>query len=173
MPEHTIAENLSRLITAKTDIANAITTMGGTVGQNDGFEEFATDIATIPSSSVEPLSFTLLPDVFTFDQSDLLTSIAYAYRIPLDAGLNLYVFGASGKILTNLSNGAHFIEFDISGTASIAGCVYLRWKKNNGTWSSYNEYAQYGINNGKGYGATKTNLDNNYSFCGGGMFIMN
>jgi len=29
MPEHTIAENLSRLITAKTDIANAITTMGG------------------------------------------------------------------------------------------------------------------------------------------------
>jgi len=25
MPEHTIAENLSRLITAKTDIANAIT----------------------------------------------------------------------------------------------------------------------------------------------------
>lgn len=29
MPEHTIAENLSRLITTKTDIANAITTMGG------------------------------------------------------------------------------------------------------------------------------------------------
>ena len=48
MPEHTIAENLSRLVTAKTDIANAITTMGGTVGQNDGFEEFPADIATIP-----------------------------------------------------------------------------------------------------------------------------
>lgn len=40
MPEHTIAENLSRLVTAKTDIANAITTMGGTVSSGDGFEEF-------------------------------------------------------------------------------------------------------------------------------------
>lgn len=49
MPEHTIAENLSRLITAKTDIANAITTMGGVVGENDGFEEFPADILSIPS----------------------------------------------------------------------------------------------------------------------------
>ena len=48
MPEHTIAENLSRLITAKTDIANAITTMGGVVGENDGFEEFSNDILGIP-----------------------------------------------------------------------------------------------------------------------------
>lgn len=50
MPEHTIAENLSRLITAKTDIANAITTMGGgVVGENDGFEEFPADILGIPN----------------------------------------------------------------------------------------------------------------------------
>lgn len=51
MPEHTIAENLSRLITAKTDIANAITTMGGVVGENDGFEDFPADILRIPTSS--------------------------------------------------------------------------------------------------------------------------
>lgn len=51
MPEHTIAENLSRLVTAKTDIANAITTMGGTVNTGDGFEEFPDDIRTIPSGS--------------------------------------------------------------------------------------------------------------------------
>ena len=51
MPEHTIAENLSRLITAKTDIANAITTMGGVVGENDGFEEFPADILGIPKGS--------------------------------------------------------------------------------------------------------------------------
>lgn len=60
MPEHTIAENLSRLITAKTDIANAITTMGGVVGENDGFEEFPTDILGIPtqsSVSLEPYDF--------------------------------------------------------------------------------------------------------------------
>lgn len=49
MPEHTIAENLTRLQNAKTAIGNAITAKGGTVGANDGLEDFATDIATIPS----------------------------------------------------------------------------------------------------------------------------
>ena len=49
MPEHTIAENLQRLQTAKTAIGNAITAKGGTVSQGDGLEEFASDIATIPS----------------------------------------------------------------------------------------------------------------------------
>ena len=49
MPEHTIAENLQRLIDAKTAIGSAIVTKGGTVGANDGLEEFAADIATIPS----------------------------------------------------------------------------------------------------------------------------
>jgi hypothetical protein len=46
---NTIAQNLARLIEAKTDIADAITAKGGTVGANDGFEEFPADIATIPS----------------------------------------------------------------------------------------------------------------------------
>lgn len=49
MPEHTIAENLQRLKAAKTAIGSAITAKGGTVGANDGLEEFAADIATIPS----------------------------------------------------------------------------------------------------------------------------
>lgn len=48
---NTIAENLQRLIDAKEDIADAIIAKGGTVGANDGLEEFATDIATIPSGS--------------------------------------------------------------------------------------------------------------------------
>ena len=46
---HTVAENLTRLVNAKTAIGNAITAKGGTVGANDGLEEFATDIGTIPS----------------------------------------------------------------------------------------------------------------------------
>lgn len=46
---HTIAENLQRLQTARTNIATAITTKGGTVTSGDGFEDFVTDIATIPS----------------------------------------------------------------------------------------------------------------------------
>lgn len=45
----TIAENLQRLVDAKSDIADAITAKGGTVSANDGFEEFPSDIATIPS----------------------------------------------------------------------------------------------------------------------------
>ena len=46
---NTIADNLLRLQTARTAIATAITTKGGTVTQGDGFEEFPADIATIPS----------------------------------------------------------------------------------------------------------------------------
>jgi len=46
---NTIAQNLARLVAARTDIANAITAKGGTVTSGDGFEEFPADIATIPS----------------------------------------------------------------------------------------------------------------------------
>lgn len=46
---HTIAENLTRLQNAKTAIGNAITAKGGTVASGDGLEEYAADIATIPS----------------------------------------------------------------------------------------------------------------------------
>ena len=50
---NTIAENLQRLIDAKEDIADAIIAKSGTVGANDGLEEFAADIATIPSGGGE------------------------------------------------------------------------------------------------------------------------
>jgi len=44
-----IATNLQRLVTAKSDIADAITAKGGTVNSGDGFEEFPADILTIPA----------------------------------------------------------------------------------------------------------------------------
>lgn len=47
----TTAEYLARLVQAKSDIATAITTAGGTVNQGDGFEEFPADIATISGGS--------------------------------------------------------------------------------------------------------------------------
>jgi hypothetical protein len=47
MPEHTIAENLTRLQNAKTAIGNAIAAKGGTVAAGDGLEDFASDIGTI------------------------------------------------------------------------------------------------------------------------------
>lgn len=49
MPTHTISENLQRLTAAKTAISTAITNKGGTVAQGDGLEEFASDIASIPT----------------------------------------------------------------------------------------------------------------------------
>lgn len=58
MPEHTIAENLTRLVNAKTAIGNAIIAKGGTVGTNDGLEEFASDIATIPAGGSQPTLIT-------------------------------------------------------------------------------------------------------------------
>ena len=51
MPTHTIAENIQRLRDATAAISTAITTKGGTVSQGDGLEDFAADIATIPSGS--------------------------------------------------------------------------------------------------------------------------
>lgn len=48
----TTAYNLARLVDAKIDIGNAITAKGGTVGTNDGLEEFATDIDTIQSQKI-------------------------------------------------------------------------------------------------------------------------
>ena len=46
---NTLEENVNRVKAAKTAIASAITAKGGTVGANDGLEDFATDIGTIPS----------------------------------------------------------------------------------------------------------------------------
>jgi len=42
-----IADKITRLQTAKTNIATAITNAGGTVNSGDGFEDFATDIGSI------------------------------------------------------------------------------------------------------------------------------
>lgn len=45
----TIAQNLAALQQAKEDIAEAISDMGGTVQEGDGFSSFASDIMTIPA----------------------------------------------------------------------------------------------------------------------------
>ncbi|MBP5362845.1 MAG: leucine-rich repeat domain-containing protein [Ruminococcus sp.] len=70
MPEHTIAENLTRLQNATTAIGNAITAKGGTVGVNDGLEDFASDIATIPSGGEYNAKFVNTPTNFVV-QSNL------------------------------------------------------------------------------------------------------
>ena len=47
----TISQNLTRLQTAKTAIADAIVVKGGTVNSGDGFEDFSFDVLTIPTST--------------------------------------------------------------------------------------------------------------------------
>lgn len=60
---NTLEENVNRVKAAKTAIANAITAKGGTVGANDGLEDFASDIGTIPSGG--GVEFSNTPNVFT------------------------------------------------------------------------------------------------------------
>lgn len=50
--------NKEALTTAKTAIASAITTKGGTVASGDGFADFATDIASIPSGGGRDMTVT-------------------------------------------------------------------------------------------------------------------
>jgi len=67
-----ILTEITRLQTAKSDIASAITAKGGTVNSGDGFSDFAADIGTIPTGGSAPLpsnitaidggSFTLASD---------------------------------------------------------------------------------------------------------------
>lgn len=67
----TLEENVNRVKAAKTAIGNAITAKGGTVGANDGLEDFASDIATIPSGGFEyansPTNFTLKTNLLNYE----------------------------------------------------------------------------------------------------------
>ena len=81
---NTIAENLQRLVDAKPAIGNAIIAKGGTVGVNDGLEDFAADIATIPSGGDSGLVDLIERDITSIDIPSSVTGIGdYAfYRCP-------------------------------------------------------------------------------------------
>lgn len=64
-----IATQISALQQDKTDIATAITNKGGTVSSGDGFDDFAADIATIPSGGGDLLYVEPLP-LQTISQND-------------------------------------------------------------------------------------------------------
>lgn len=82
-----IATQISALQTDKTNIANAITTMGGTVASGDGFDNFASDIQTIPQggggqtqtkslSVTQNGSYTVTPDSgYTLSEVDVDASV--------------------------------------------------------------------------------------------------
>ena len=66
-----IATQISALQTDKTNIANAITTKGGTVASGDGFDNFAADILTISASTpTQTKSVTITTNTTTTVQPD-------------------------------------------------------------------------------------------------------
>ena len=109
MPEHTIAENLTRLQNAKTAIGNAITAKGGTVSQGDGLEEFAADIATIPTGGgvtvSSPSRINMLNSIYTNTWSAMtwtgLTSF-YGDNVWTD-GTDIYYSSSSNQYVLDKS----------------------------------------------------------------------
>ena len=68
----TIATQIAALQQDKTDIANAITAKGGTVTTGDGFDDFASDIATIPSGTAPKFGMTIDNFIGDVDANDTL-----------------------------------------------------------------------------------------------------
>ncbi len=95
MPD-TLADNLQRLTASRTAIGNAIVAKGGTVNAGDGFEDFPTDISSIPTGG----SSTLIPKTITengtynpsSDNADGYSSVVA--NVP-----NTYVAGDEVKLL--------------------------------------------------------------------------
>ena len=108
---NTIAQNLQRLVNAKSAISEAITAKGGTVSSGDGFEDFPTDIATIPSGGGDVKIGTFSIDTGTIDSgaTDMICIkknkliLAYAFtpnNVSIHSGHNYYYL--------------HFDDFDIT-----------------------------------------------------------
>lgn len=78
----TLKQAVDRVAAAKTAIGAAITAKGGTVAAGDGLEEFAADIATIPSG--------VHLYQFASDDVNVWASKLYCYYVQ---GEGLYIFG--------------------------------------------------------------------------------
>lgn len=85
----TLEENVNRVKVAKTAIGAAITAKGGTVASGDGLEEFAADIATIPSGSRADAESYLM----TIESSGFVDT-SYAYIV--NSTDKTYVYGQLG-----------------------------------------------------------------------------
>lgn len=96
-PTNTIADNLLRLQTARTAIATAITNKGGTVTTGDGFEDFPTDIATIPTGSATLITKSIDANGTynaSSDNADGYSSVTVS--VP-----NTYTAGDEGKVVSS------------------------------------------------------------------------
>jgi hypothetical protein len=109
----TIAENLTKLQAARTSIADAIVQKGGTVSQGDGFEDFPSDIATIPaggSGSATKLSGEKAIDAYIMQTDEYVYIFGCVYPsgyrriiLPIPDGFSLgtFIYGVSFQHYTS------------------------------------------------------------------------
>ena len=142
---NTLAENLQRLVDARTGIASSITTKEGTVNIGDGFEEFPSDILGIPSGA-QVFSITggqVTSGYGFFDGSvlvlaALIVSSTNGIRLNFPQALSNYGFNPS-KAITG---------------SYLCGSVFRDWK-------------QYDLSgDSTGMNITKNGSDNYNAFCG-------
>ena len=135
---NTIAQNLLRLQQAKSDIANAIITKGGTVNSGDGLEDFVNGILTIPGMpEMQCLEF-VGTDSFTLQtMSGKMWSGIIEYSVDkvtwtewsgsaISSGVNnkLYIRGRDHNTLNGSSAGTQFV-FTTNGVIDCIGDVDL------------------------------------------------
>ena len=98
--DHTIQENLARLVSARTAIATAITSKGGTVIDGDGFEDYPYDISTIPEGSSSVIIEK--PDTITTNGTyEASTDEADGYSSVTVNVPNTYTSSDNGKVVQN------------------------------------------------------------------------
>ena len=122
----TISQNLTRLQTAKTNIANSIIAMGGTVGSGDGFEDFVNDILTIPQGA-SGITVSEAPTIITNIYDYNIKTILY-----VSSSIGIYLCVGKFKVLNAMYKNQTYDMFTI-GDIQIpwSGYDYLVIKPDN------------------------------------------
>jgi hypothetical protein len=162
---NTIAQNLQRLQTAKTDIANAITTMGGTVTSGDGFEDFPAEILGIPVGGEVTI------DRVYLTTSEPSSSYNIAVYNPSNCTLGTLTSVASyARVVATRSN--VFIILPVTISATVSGYRSLRATVSYNVHSSletlygfdkYSNYTLYDYRKEEPYYAEATVTMSNYN----------
>lgn len=170
---NTIAHNLQRLQTARTNIANAITNKGGTVPSGSGFEDFSNLILQIPTAQVDEnvrlkISRPILNDNASnitlngnyTNINDYITKNTYVFRTIYTptffstliwAGYDTDINSINGKVLNYSTPSACYIKVFIPDIYNVfsqqtVDLIKLSFIKENGASDQYGE--QYYSDNG-------------------------
>lgn len=153
--------NLDSLSDAKTAIASAITTKGGTVASGDGFADFATDIASIPSGGggVTTL-WSQIVDLETDLPSGGMTEEIGTFQTGIIGGASLASSGAILALVAEYQGDISILandsvskmvsmvsrDNDRMAFASNIGAYYIR--KQSGRWDTSTCFREISTHNG-------------------------